>query len=74
LLGSGAINGTGNALNNVIIGNAKANVLTGGAGIDTETGGAGSDFFVFNAPLSAANRDIITDFSQRREPSAWRMR
>jgi len=61
--GSGAINGTGNALNNVIIGNAKANVLTGGAGIDTETGGAGSDFFVFNAPLSAANRDIITDFS-----------
>ena len=31
LLGSGNINGTGNALSNTIIGNAGANVLDGGA-------------------------------------------
>ena len=35
LLGSGNINGTGNALNNVITGNAGANVLNGAAGNDT---------------------------------------
>ena len=32
LTGSGAINGTGNALNNVIFGNIGSNFLTGGAG------------------------------------------
>lgn len=37
--------------------------LYGGTGIDTLTGGAGNDFFVLNAALSAANRDIITDFN-----------
>lgn len=36
--------------------------LAGGAGIDTLAGGGGNDFFLFNAPLSAANRDIVTDF------------
>ncbi len=35
LTGSAAINGTGNALNNVIFGNAANNVLNGGAGVDT---------------------------------------
>lgn len=43
LQGTGAINGTGNALANDIIGNGAANVLTGGAGNDTLTGGAGID-------------------------------
>ena len=40
LLGTGNINGTGNALNNVITGNAGANVLNGGGGNDTLYGGA----------------------------------
>ena len=35
LLGTAAINGTGNELNNVLTGNSAANVLTGGAGDDT---------------------------------------
>jgi len=39
----GAINGTGNDLNNTIIGNSSANVLTGGAGNDTLDGRAGAD-------------------------------
>jgi Ca2+-binding RTX toxin-like protein len=41
LTGSGSINGTGNALNNVLTGNSGANVLTGGAGDDTYVVGAG---------------------------------
>lgn len=43
LMGAAAINGTGNALDNVIIGNAGANALSGGAGNDTLNGGAGND-------------------------------
>jgi Ca2+-binding RTX toxin-like protein len=43
LIGTAAINGTGNSLANVIIGNAAANVLDGGAGSDTLYGGAGND-------------------------------
>ncbi len=43
LLGTAAIDGTGNALDNVLTGNAAANVLTGGAGNDTLDGGAGTD-------------------------------
>jgi serralysin len=46
LTGSGAIHGTGNALNNVITGNAAANTLNGGAGNDTLVGGLGNDTLV----------------------------
>jgi Ca2+-binding RTX toxin-like protein len=46
LIGSSAINGTGNTLNNVIIGNSAANTLSGGTGRDTLTGGAGDDTYV----------------------------
>ncbi|MDM0081674.1 ESPR-type extended signal peptide-containing protein [Variovorax sp. J31P179] len=41
--GTTAINGTGNELNNAILGNAANNVLDGGAGADTLDGGAGAD-------------------------------
>lgn len=41
LTGSAAIDGTGNALSNVLVGNAAANVLSGGAGDDTYVVGAG---------------------------------
>lgn len=43
LIGLGAIEGTGNGLDNVLIGNAKANVLRGRAGDDTLDGGGGRD-------------------------------
>lgn len=46
LSGSSAINGTGNALSNILIGNAAANVLNGGAGADILNGGAGSDMLI----------------------------
>ena len=45
LLGSSAINGTGNALDNVLNGNAGANVLDGGLGADTMNGGNGNDTY-----------------------------
>ena len=43
LIGTAAIDGTGNALNNTLIGNGGNNVLTGGAGVDYLYGGAGFD-------------------------------
>ncbi|WP_134725597.1 calcium-binding protein [Paracoccus luteus] len=46
LTGTAAINGTGNALANMIRGNAAANLLNGGAGADTLAGGLGNDIYV----------------------------
>ncbi|NAS95342.1 HlyJ hemolysin-like protein [Pseudomonas syringae pv. actinidifoliorum] len=55
LIGTSAINGTGNALANVLTGNAAGNSLGGGAGndtldgqggADTLTGGAGNDTYL----------------------------
>jgi Ca2+-binding RTX toxin-like protein len=43
LLGSGALNGTGNDLDNILTGNSGNNVLDGGNGNDTLDGGAGAD-------------------------------
>jgi Ca2+-binding RTX toxin-like protein len=44
----GAVNGTGNALNNVITGNAANNLLDGAAGADTLAGGAGDDTYLID--------------------------
>ena len=44
LTGAGAINGTGNALNNVLTGNSAANALAGAAGNDVLEGGGGADY------------------------------
>ena len=43
LMGADSINGTGNALANIIIGNAGNNQMSGGAANDTLTGNAGND-------------------------------
>ena len=43
LTGSSVINGTGNSLNNIIIGNGVANTLSGSSGNDNLDGGAGND-------------------------------
>jgi Ca2+-binding RTX toxin-like protein len=44
--GTAAINGTGNAVNNLIVGNGNNNVLDGGAGADTLRGGNGNDTLI----------------------------
>ena len=49
LTGTGAINATGNTLDNTLTGNSGNNVLDGGAGNDTMSGGAGNDTYVVDA-------------------------
>ena len=46
LTGTGRVNGTGNALDNVLIGNAGDNTLIGGGGNDTLSGGGGKDTLI----------------------------
>lgn len=63
LTGSANINGTGNDLNNILVGNDGDNVLDGGAGIygasaDTMTGGLGNDTYVVDDV-----RDVIVENS-----------
>ncbi|MFH0701983.1 MAG: calcium-binding protein, partial [bacterium] len=43
-----SINGTGNALNNIITGNSGWNILDGNGGVDTLIGGAGNDTYIIN--------------------------
>jgi Ca2+-binding RTX toxin-like protein len=59
LIGSGHVDGTGNALDNRVTGNAGNNVLAGAGGRDTLTGGLGADTFVFDLQ----GLDRVTDFS-----------
>lgn len=55
LTGSGTVNGTGNGLDNVIVGNNGTNALAGGAGADTIIGGGGTDTIT-----GGAGQDILT--------------
>ncbi|WP_319002999.1 calcium-binding protein [Quatrionicoccus australiensis] len=66
LTGTTAINGTGNALNNVLTGNAGNNTLDGGAGADTLVGGAGNDTYVVDntADVVTENASEGTDLIQ----------
>ncbi|MDD2830065.1 MAG: DUF4347 domain-containing protein [Sulfuricurvum sp.] len=62
--GTADLNGTGNELNNKLIGNSGDNILNGLNGNDILTGGTGRDLFVFDTTLnSTTNRDTITDFN-----------
>ncbi|WP_035367851.1 calcium-binding protein, partial [Dolichospermum circinale] len=65
LQGTTAINGTGNNLNNTLIGNTGNNVLTGGLGNDTLTGGLGNDTLIGGAGNDSyyvdSTADIITE-------------
>ena len=61
LTGAGVINGTGNSLDNILLGNSAANTLTGGAGNDFLDGGAGGDKFVGGAGDDTFMIDNIAD-------------
>jgi Ca2+-binding RTX toxin-like protein len=64
-----ALDGTGNALANVITGNAENNVLAGLGGNDALIGGAGNDTYVVDSvfdvvtenPASGIDRSIVVD-------------
>ena len=60
LIGSSAINGTGNALDNILTGNSAKNTLTGGLGNDTYVmeQGWGTDTLV-DYDKTANNRDVV---------------
>ena len=58
LTGAAAINGTGNALANVIVGNAGANRIDGGTGADSMSGGMGNDTYVVDTAA-----DVVTEFA-----------
>jgi len=57
---SKALDATGSAQANTLIGNGGVNVLDGRGGSDTLTGGGGDDIFQFRA--GEANGDVVTDF------------
>ncbi|MEI8251920.1 MAG: peroxidase family protein, partial [Synechococcus sp. ELA057] len=61
LTSTGAINGSGNSLNNVLTGNSANNSLDGGAGDDTLIGGAGNDTFTGGAGNDTFSADAGTD-------------
>jgi Ca2+-binding RTX toxin-like protein len=76
LTGTAPISGTGQDLDNKIVGNAAANILNGGGGNDVLigglgrdvlTGGAGADIFTLkslaDSGVGSAGRDQITDFT-----------
>ncbi|MCG5242222.1 beta strand repeat-containing protein [Azospirillum doebereinerae] len=57
-VGSGAFSGTGNALDNLIVGGSGNDTLTGGDGADTLIGGNGDDRLYFDAadaPVQGGN-------------------
>ncbi|WP_455232985.1 VCBS domain-containing protein [Geopseudomonas aromaticivorans] len=56
LTGAADINGTGNNLNNVILGNTGNNVLNGGTGADSMAGGVGNDTYVVDSA-----GDVVTE-------------
>lgn len=58
LIGTAAINGTGNTLANTLVGNSGVNVLSGGTGADTMSGGAGDDTYVVDG-----SGDIVTELA-----------
>ncbi len=60
LTGTGAINATGNGLDNVLIGNSAANVLIGGAGADTMDGGGGVDTTTYATSGSGVAVSLVT--------------
>jgi Ca2+-binding RTX toxin-like protein len=61
LTGSSSINGTGNALNNVLVGNGAGNTLNGGAGNDWLDGGGGADSLVGGTGDDTYVVDMVND-------------
>jgi Ca2+-binding RTX toxin-like protein len=59
ILGSGALDGIGNSLANILVGNTDNNSLTGAAGMDSLSGGNGSDTLLGALATSSGGRGEI---------------
>ena len=57
-LTGGALDGTGNALDNILIGNGLGNRLDGGVGADSMAGGAGDDLYIVDQ-----SGDLVTELA-----------
>ena len=57
----GDIDGTGNTLNNTIIGNEGANILDGASGNDTLTGAKGDDTYIVDSLKDVVNETIANN-------------
>jgi Ca2+-binding RTX toxin-like protein len=62
IVGTNAINLTGNEIGQEVYGNNGANTLNGGAGGDYLVGNGGADIFAFTTALGGGNIDTIADF------------
>src|SRR5581483_1841253 len=60
LTGTSSLNGTGNALNNVIFGNSGTNILAGLGGADYIDGGAGTDTVTYAASAAGVTVSLMT--------------
>lgn len=57
LTGTDAVDGTGNELNNLLLGNSLANILDGKIGTDTMTGGLGNDTYFVDKETDVVNEN-----------------
>lgn len=58
LIGTDAINVTGNELNNTLNGNSGNNILNGGTGADTMLGGAGNDSYIVDNTADVVSEKV----------------
>ncbi|MGW8179823.1 MAG: M10 family metallopeptidase C-terminal domain-containing protein, partial [bacterium] len=61
LIGAGKIAGSGNDLDNLLVGNAAANTLGGGLGADTIVGGGGADVLVGGGGADHFEFDLVSE-------------
>jgi Ca2+-binding RTX toxin-like protein len=61
--GAGSDRLSGGAGADILRGGLNTDYVSGGSGIDVLFGGGGNDYFIFDAPVSKNNRDVIVDFS-----------